>query len=49
MSRFLRLVKAEATAQYIAEPYVQRRGVSKERHLTTVREYVVALHLHSIS
>ena len=43
MSLLLKVIAMEAEAQWIAEPYVQRKGVPKAEHLTTVRHFVKAI------
>jgi hypothetical protein len=43
VSPLLLVIQLEATAQWMGEPYVQRKGVSKAQHLTTLRRYVAAL------
>lgn len=43
MMALLHAAKLEATAQYIAEPYRERNGVTREQHLDTVRQYVATL------
>jgi hypothetical protein len=43
VSPLLLAIQLEATAQWMGEPYVQRKGVSKEQRLTTLRRYVAAL------